>query len=428
MGNLLVTLLFFSLPSQALRISMSIVAVLLVIDMIIILAVSEIRHEEGWPGIASIIWAVLISLWCVMTDRVVAWGKKSEEERLTGRPESKRSLREWIAAFVETVIVWVFIAIVVLMTATLTLRALDAGLEPDGDRIAVDGGKYSVHLSCVGNVTKNPDTGYNNPTVLLEAGEEPSEYDFEHWAYAAYQNGTIDRYCYWDRPGYAWSDNAPSPHSAGMSADALSEALAVSGEQGPWITISHGYGSIVSRIFTSRHVKDVVGTMLVDPLHEDLLGRVGDAFRGFKIWGFGVIAPIGIPSLGGAIFNGRTREDRTYGRSVWNQGKFLKAKLQENLVADSLTKNEVSAATNIISDVTPLVVVSSGIEVRKDKAWSQKQEDMTKKGKLISFDIVKNAPHRVWATLEGRTMMEKRLKELIAEAGKNEWVPEAERV
>jgi hypothetical protein len=424
MGNLLITLLFFSLPSAALRISMSIVSVLLIVDMIIILAVSQIRHEESWPGIASIIWAVVISLHCITTDRVVAWGKKAEEERLTGRPETRRSLKQWLAALVETVIVWVYIVIVALMTMTLVLRALDAGLEPDGDLIKVDGNKYSVHLACFGNITTDSKTGAREPTILLEAGEEPSEYDFEHWAYAAYMNGTINRYCYWDRPGYAWSDDAPSPHSAGMSADALSEALAIQGEEGPWITVSAGYGSIVSRIFTSRHVKDVVGTMLVDPLHEDLLDRVGGAFRGFRLWGFGVVAPIGFPSLIGAIFNGRSREDRTYGRSVWHTGKFLKAKLQENLVATSLTKNEVVAATNIISDVTPLVVISSGIEVRRDTEWGRKQEDITKKGKLIAFDVVNKAPHQVWATYEGREMMEKRLAELIKAAKDIKLVPE----
>lgn len=424
MGNLLITILFFSLPSAALRVSMSIVSILLVVDLIIILAVPQIRHEESWPGIASIIWAVLISIHCIITDRVVAWGKRSEEERLTGRPETKRTLKEWLAAFVETVIVWVYIVIVVLMTAELVLRALDAGIEPDGDLVAVDSGKYRVHLACFGNHTTNPETGAREPTILLEAGEEPSEYDFEHWAYATYMNGTISRYCYWDRPGYAWSDDAPSPHSAGMSADALSEALAIQGEEGPWITVSAGYGSIVSRIFTARHVKDVVGTMLIDPLHEDLLDRVGSVYRGFRIWGFGVIAPIGIPGLIGAIFNGRSREDRTYGRSVWHTGKFLKAKLQENLVATSLTRSEVNAATNIISDVTPLVVISSGIEVRRDQEWGRKQEDITKKGKLIAFDVVNKAPHRVWATYDGRTIMEKRLGELMSAAAELKWTPE----
>jgi pimeloyl-ACP methyl ester carboxylesterase len=412
-GNLLVALLFFANPSRAMRILIYVIAGFLLIDMIMILAVSRIRLEEGWVGVTSVVWATLIALWCAATDRIVAWGKREEEERLTGRPETRRTLKEWLGVLISTIFLSIFVAIVVLMTATLIIRARDASLKWHGDRIFVDGNKYQVHLACVGNVTYTKD-GKRTPTVLLEAGEFPSEYDFEHWAYAAYQNGTIDRYCYWDRPGYAWSDNAPSPHSAGMSATALSEALAKSGEKGPWILVSAGYGSLVSRIFSSTHTRDAVGIMLIDPLHEDFLSRVGSTGRGFVLWGHGIISPLGFERIGGAIFHGRTREDRTYGRSAYQGGKFIKAQLQENLVAESLTKNDVSSARNIQDRTTPLVVVSSGIKVRKDKKWERKQKDMTQiTDNLLTWTVVDKAPHEVWKTYDGRVEMENGLKQLM---------------
>ncbi|KAF7846230.1 hypothetical protein BT93_L4803 [Corymbia citriodora subsp. variegata] len=412
-GMLLVSIFFFSAPSLAMRVSMAILAVVLLIDTIMIVAIPRMRLEEGWPGIASVAWASLIALFCVVTDRVVAWGKKEEEERLTGRAETRRTLREWLAVLFATLIMIVYIIIAVLMTATLILRARDSSLEMDGERILVDGDKYSVHLACIGNATKNGD-GKLNPTVLIEAGENPSEYDFEHWAYSSWENGTIDRYCYWDRPGYAWSDNAPSPHSAGMSADALSEALAVAGEEGPWILVSAGYGSIVSRIFSARHVRNIAGIMLIDPLHEDLLHRIASPTRGFLLWSWGIISPLGIQRNFGAIFNGRTREDRVYGRSAYQGGKFIKAQLQENLVAESLTKNEVVSARTIQSPDVPLVVISSGISVRRDEEWNRKQKDLTIiTDNLISWDIVNKAPHEVWKTFDGRQLMEKRLGEIV---------------
>lgn len=413
-GNLLFALLFFTAPSKAMRISMAILAGILLVDMILILAVPGLRHEEGWPGIASVVWATLIGIWCVVTDRVVAWGKREEEERLTGRPETRRTLREWLAVMVATLILIVYIIIALFMTATLVLRARDASLPMDGERYYVDGNKYQIHLACVGNA-KTDAAGSKVPTVLLEAGEGPSEYDFEHWAYAAWQNGTIDRYCYWDRPGYAWSDSAPSPHSAGMSADALSEALAIAGEEGPWILVSAGYGSIVSRIFSARHVRDIAGILMIDPLHEDLLHRIGSPTRGFLLWGWGIISPLGIQRVLGALFNGRTREDRVYGRSAYQGGKFIKAQLQENLVADSLTKNEVASARTIQSPDVPLALVSSGISVRRDQEWNRKQQDLTHlTDNLLAWDIVNKAPHEVWKTYEGRRIMEKRLAELVA--------------
>ena len=412
-GNLLVAVLFFSAPSKAMRVSMAIISGILLIDMVMILAIPRIRVEEGWPGIASVVWATIIGLWCVMTDRVVAWGKREEEERLTGRPETRRTLREWLAILVATLILVVYIVITILMTATLVLRARDSALSMEGERYYVDGDKYQVHLACVGNVTHDGN-GDRVPTLLLEAGEGPSEYDFEHWAYSAYQNGTIQRYCYWDRPGYAWSDSAPSPHSAGMSADALSEALAIAGEEGPWILVSAGYGSIVSRIFSARHVRNIAGIMMIDPLHEDLLHRIGGPVRGFILWGWGVISPLGIQRILGAIFSGRTREDRIYGKSAYQGGKYIKAQLQENLVADSLTKNEVVSARTIQSPEVPLVIISSGISVRRDSEWNRKQEDLTHlTDNLLSWDIVNKAPHEVWRSYDGRHLMEKRLKEIL---------------
>jgi pimeloyl-ACP methyl ester carboxylesterase len=328
-------------------------------------------------------------------------------------------LKEWLGVLTSTVFLSIFVAITVLMTATLLIRASDAGLEWYGDRIYVDGDKYQVHIGCLGNVTYTKD-GKRKPTILLEAGENPAEWHFEHWAYAAVQNGTIDRYCYWDRPGYAWSDNAPSPHSAGMSATALSEALAVTGEEGPWILVSAGYGSLVSRIFSSTHVRDVAGLLLIDPLHEDLLSRIGSAGRGFVLWGYGIISPLGFQKIGGAIFHGRTREDRVYGQSAYQSGKFIKAQLQENLVAESLTKNEVGSARNIQMKETPLVVVSSGIEVGRNQEWKRKQEDMTKiTDNLLDWSVVNKAPHEVWRTYNGRTEMEKGLKTLVKAWEKN---------
>ena len=394
-----------------------VLSVLLLVDMIIILAVTRIRVEEGAIGIASVVWAAVVGLYNVLANKTVRWGKKEEEQRLTGRQETRRSLREWCAVFTATIIMSVMVVAVVLLTATLILRARDATLSAPGQKYYVDGEKYQVHLACVGNQTFDS-KGHQLPTVLLEAGTNPVEDSFDDWVYNAYNNGTIDRYCYWDRPGMAWSDNAPSPHSAGMSADALSEALAISDERGPWILVSAGIGGIYSRVFSARHVRDVSGIMLIDAVHEDLLHQVGNPGRGFILWARGVISPLGLDRLAGAIFKGRTREDRVYGQSAYQGGKFIKQQLQENLVADSLTKSEVVSARNIQSPTVPLVVISSGIHVRTDKEWERKQEDLTKlTDNLLAWDVVGGAPpEEVWKTLEGRTVLEKRLGQLFQNA------------
>ncbi|PYH36780.1 uncharacterized protein BO87DRAFT_329877 [Aspergillus neoniger CBS 115656] len=411
-GYLLLGLLFFAIPSKPMSVSGIIIAIFLLIDMILTLAVPRIRLEEGWVGVASVVWAAFISLYTIVQNHSVAWGKREEEERLTGRPETRRPLREWIAVLIQTVFLVIFAIIVILFTATLILRARDASLPAPGKKYYVNGDSYQVHLHCVGNATHSLQNDI--PTILIEGGDWPVEHTLQPFIHDAYQSGLVPRYCYWDRPGFGWSDNAPSPFSAGMAADALSEALALAGEEGPWILVSASVGGIYSRIFASRHLLEISGIVLIDSLHEDYLSNIGSPGRGFTLWLRGIFTPLGLDRIAGAIFKGRTREDRVYGRSSYQTGKIVKAKLQENLVAESMTSSEIQTARHVQMADTPLVVISSGIEVRKSEKWAKRQEELTKITKnLKNFDIVKGAPHEVWRDVEGRRLIEKRLGELV---------------
>ncbi|OJI86952.1 hypothetical protein ASPTUDRAFT_188296 [Aspergillus tubingensis CBS 134.48] len=411
-GYLLLGLLFFAIPSKPMSVSGIIIAIFLLIDMILTLAVPRIRLEEGWVGVASVVWAAFISLYTIVQNHSVAWGKREEEERLTGRPETRRPLREWVAVLIQTVFLVIFAIIVILFTATLILRARDASLPAPGKKYYVNGDSYQVHLHCVGNATHSLQN--DTPTILIEGGDWPVEHTLQPFIHDAYQSGIVPRYCYWDRPGFGWSDNAPSPFSAGMAADALSEALALAGEEGPWILVSASVGGIYSRIFASRHLLEISGIVLIDSLHEDYLSNIGSPGRGFTLWLRGIFTPLGLDRIAGAIFKGRTREDRVYGRSSYQTGKIVKAKLQENLVAESMTSSEIQTARHVQMADTPLVVISSGIEVRKSEKWAKRQEELTKiTMNLKNFDIVKGAPHEVWRDVEGRRVIEKRLGELV---------------
>ncbi|RPB19846.1 hypothetical protein L211DRAFT_863492 [Terfezia boudieri ATCC MYA-4762] len=405
---LIVTLLFFATPSRAEQYSCLVISFLLFVDAIIILAVEGIRVEAGWVGITSVVWAMAMSGWVVLCDRIVEYGKAEEEERLTGRHETKRTLREWSAVFTSTILTFLLIGVTALLTLTLIMTAHDTSLTPFGSRYYVDGEKYQVHVFCEGN--KN----VSENTVLLEAGEYPVEGGMEGWVFDTYNNGSIGRYCYWDRPGFGFSDNAPSPLSAGMAADALSEALAKAGETGPWVLVSHGVGGIYSRIFASRHAAEVHGFLLIDTLHEALLYRIGSPGRGFKLWVRGVISPVGFDRLWGWMFKRDTREDRIFGSAAYQNGKLIKAKLQEALVATTYTNNEIKTAKVILPRDVPLAVVSSGERAKNDLRWYEAQRDLSGlSDKLVGWDIVDHAPHEVWRTFEGRKVLETRLKQLV---------------
>ncbi|KAI0851399.1 hypothetical protein F5Y00DRAFT_229617 [Daldinia vernicosa] len=412
LANLLFTLMFFATPSKPVRILSIVLGVLLLVNAVLLLSIEKTRHEEGWVGMVSVLWAFLMALWTLLTDRLVEWGKNEEEERLTGRAETRRTLTEWIAVLLSTIVMVILGLAVLLITCTLILRGLDAGLAPPGELFWVDGDKYMMHVYCHGNKTNSESNKL--PTVLLEGGEGPVEDGLWQFAENAVNNGSIRRYCFVDRPGFAWSDTAPSPLSAGMAAEAVSEALAKAGEDGPWVLASAGIGSVYSRIFSARHGGDIKGLLFIDPLHEDDLDRVGSPSRGFLLWLRGIISPLGLDRIPGALFKGRTKEDRVWGQSAYQSGKFIFAKLQENLVADTLSKRDLASSTTIQNPDVPLSVISSGEMIRKDSEWESKQRDISHvTHKLKHWDIVNRAPHRVWETIEGRYIIEKRLKELV---------------
>lgn len=412
LANLLFTLIFFAIPSKPVRILSIILGALLIVNVVLLISVEKTRHEEGWVGMVSVLWALLMAIWTLFTDRLVKWGKIEEEERLTGRAETRRTLGEWTAVLLSTFSMIIFALVVVLTTCTLILRALDAGLAPPGKLVWVDGGKYMMHVYCHGNKTDSKGTAL--PTVLLEGGAGPVEDGLWQFADEAVNNGSISRYCFVDRPGLAWSDTAPSPLSAGMAVEAVSEALAWAGEDGPWILASAGIGSVYSRIFSARHGRDIKGLLLIDPFHEDDLGSVGAPRRGFVLWIRGIISPLGLDRIPGALFNGRNKVDRVWGQSAYQTGKYIFTKLQENLVADTLSKRDLASSTAIQNPDVPLSLISSGIRIREDSGWEDKQRDLSHvTHNLQHWDIVNDAPHQVWATREGRDAIEKRLHQLV---------------
>lgn len=200
--TLVILLLFFSVPSRLARILSIVIAVALLVDAVIILVVPGLRHGELWVGIASVIWALLMAIWFLTADRTVQWGKAEEEQRLTGRPESRRTVFEWVEVSLSTMALTIIALVVVLMTLTLTLRAIDSGLVPPGERYWVDGDRYQIHLYCYGN--KTDAAGVKTTTVLLEGGEDPVERGLWQFAAHAVKNGSISRFCFADRPGMAW--------------------------------------------------------------------------------------------------------------------------------------------------------------------------------------------------------------------------------
>lgn len=237
---LFIEVLFYAVPSSFSVAVSGALVVLLLVNSIITIAIGSLRYDLGWVGVATVFWAFLSAAWVFFCGRMVESGRTMEEERIRGVPETRRTLGEWGGVFISSILVVMMLAVTILLTSNLSLKAKDATLPYPGKRIAVDNYKYKLHVYC--SDWRN-DTKPNSPTILLEGGEFAVQNGLESIVMEAYQDGLVPRYCYSDRAGLGFSDNAPSPLSAGMAMDGLSEALARTGEDGPYVIISAGVGS-----------------------------------------------------------------------------------------------------------------------------------------------------------------------------------------
>lgn len=382
---LLFNLMFFSTPSKADRILALSISVFLFVDFVIIIAVGKLRTDEGWIGISSVLWAMLMGVWTVLTDRVVEYGKVEEEERVLGYVQSRRTLSEWFKVLVNLLAFSILLIVVFFTWMTLILRCHDGTLPAPGQKHWVNGNSYQVHIACHGNAS-------SKPTIFLEGGELSVEYGMLPWALQAQEQYHLGRVCYWDRPGFGWSDNAPSPTSTGVIADALSEALIEAEIDGPFVLAAHGVGGLYSRVFAARHALDIKGLLLIDTLHEDLLPTIGNPGNSFALLLRGFLSPLGIDRLVLWIFGGRSREDRTWGRTAFRGGRWTKARLQESLQT-GMSFNEVLAARAILPKDIPITVVAAGKEIKRDKVWAEKQLDLSTLSEASKLVVAEHCDH-----------------------------------
>ncbi|GJN87142.1 hypothetical protein Rhopal_000087-T1 [Rhodotorula paludigena] len=215
---------------------------------------------------------------------------------------------------------------IILIAIGVIIRSVDASVEQPGQRWKVDpwlwqrryfpelahgvfqarGREYRVHLSCRGlglddppfaPVTAAPvnatEAASGRPTVrrtLLVESERglPAGVDAE-WLLRMMRDGELNsgdvetRVCWWDRPGYGFSDASPSS-SAPHVVSALTQALSVSGEmarlQPPptaatapsplarsgFILVSRGEATPITTLFAALHPRLVHSFLYLSPV------------------------------------------------------------------------------------------------------------------------------------------------------------------
>ena len=161
------------------------------------------------------------------------------------------------------------ISIVMLVVLILALVTLTAGAIAKSNLAKqypapgqlVDVGGYKMHINC---------TGQGSPTVILAAGS--LEYSL-FWALVQPEVAGFTRVCSYDRAGYGWSEPSPLPRTATIMVKELHTLLTNAKVEGPYVLVGHSLGGMMMRVYTKKYPDEVVGLILVDSLHEEIITR-----------------------------------------------------------------------------------------------------------------------------------------------------------
>lgn len=437
----LVTLWCFTVPAYYERILGYLSFALLFVDLVLILSVPYLRDQEGALGNFLILWTLFnIGVNC-FADYSVERGKAQQEIKYTGRVEKRKSIFELFVMTIKIAVKFALLLVVWNLSLSIFLQAFDSHEKPWGKMIPVNEEQFSVHLACFGDVHPNAtkedgDDRPKQPILLVEGGQQASSEEFQEWIQELFQMNKIERYCIWDRPGYGFSDSAPSPLSISITVEYLMEALRKEEIEGPFCGVGFDIGGLYSRVFALRNMGQMHSLLLVDSWHEDLLKHfpfsgankknedrrifrreldLMDSWQGFKLWLRGLVSPLGIQRNFHWFLHPRKylSKSRIFGRDMVYSSKYLRARLQEQITASILLYNEVHTADVL---KIPLSVVLSDYMIKQSLNWGKWQRELTKLSlNTLEWVVAENTNHKVWDNPKGRDQLQQLLLRLVSE-------------
>ena len=109
-------------------------------------------------------------------------------------------------------------------------------------------------------------TGQGQPTIVIEAA---TGQDSKSWRVIQDSLNQYTRVVTYDRLGLGQSDSATTPRDlANLTAD-LYRFLEAEQITPPFLFVGHGLGGQIVQYYTHQYPDQVVGLLLVDPIHED---------------------------------------------------------------------------------------------------------------------------------------------------------------
>ena len=168
---------------------------------------------------------------------------------LIKKPNKFLKVLKWIGIIIAALLVFGFISeqILEFVDRETVLK------NPPGQMMQV--GDRRMHIYCTGE-NKN-----GSPTVILESGGGAI---YTTWYKVQPEISKYTKVCSYDRAGYGFSDAANDARTNLDIDNDLSNLLAVANIEQPYILVGHSEGAKHARIFTSRHMSEMKGLVLVD--------------------------------------------------------------------------------------------------------------------------------------------------------------------
>lgn len=265
----------------------------------------------------------------------------------------------------------------------------------------VNVGGHRLHIWCIGS---------GKPTVLLESGLGGNAFG---WVAVKLKVAQLTQVCTYDRAGLGYSDEGPSPRSAGRIADELAQLLDSARIEQPVIVAGASLGGLNARVLATKYPSKVAGLILVDASHEDQQQRLVAA--GFQpenasdLKFIPIVSAVGLMRLRGQTL-GRSPEHadssvRPYIRATVHRTSRYRALFQEALAFDS-SAEEMRHIRRVLD--IPVLVLTAGTWPEPTRALhtdlQRDLETISRKGcqRIVEgagHDIVGDAPDVVFQAM-----------------------------
>ena len=123
-------------------------------------------------------------------------------------------------------------------------------------------------------------SGSGSPTVIFENG---SACELSDWRSVAPEIAKTNKIFLYDRAGLGKSDFGTCPRNASRRVAELNTLLTSANISPPYIIVAHSLGGILARVYQHNYPEKVVGLVLVDPGHEEMVTRGGATFEA-ELW------------------------------------------------------------------------------------------------------------------------------------------------